>query len=90
MICQMALESKLLKLFIVKEAEFRRQPTKSPDKSELRSNDVKDSTEPSLLGKLQLTISKIASSRFSAGVRAARSLPIRRWASARNSSRICE
>ena len=63
----MVLESKLLKLSIIKGAEFRRQPTKAPDKPELCGNDVNDSTEPSLLGKLQLTISKIASSRFLQG-----------------------
>jgi hypothetical protein len=49
----MVLESKLLKLSIIKGAEFRRQPTKAPDKPELCGNDVNDSTEPSLLGKLQ-------------------------------------
>src|ERR1700741_4267316 len=49
----MALESELIKQSIVKEAEFGRQPTKSPYEFELRGNDVNDQTEPSLLGKLE-------------------------------------
>jgi hypothetical protein len=48
----MALESKLLKSSIIKGAEFRREPAKGPNKSELRGNNVNDPTEPSLLGKL--------------------------------------
>ena len=45
----MALEPKLIKLFIVKGAEFRCQATEGPDKPELRS----DETKPSLLIKLE-------------------------------------
>ena len=49
----MALEPKLIKLPIVKGAEFRRQAPESPDKPELRGDDVDDETKPSLLGKLE-------------------------------------
>ena len=49
----MALEPKLIKLPIVKGAEFRRQATEGPDKPELRGNEVNDETEPHLLGKLE-------------------------------------
>jgi hypothetical protein len=38
----MALEPKLIKLPVIKGAEFRRQATKSPDKPELRGDDVDD------------------------------------------------
>jgi hypothetical protein len=48
----MALESELLKLSIIKGAEFGRQPAQGPNKCELRGNNVNDPTEPSLLGKL--------------------------------------
>ena len=49
----MALEPKLIKLPIVKGAEFRRQATEGSDKPELRGDDVNDDTKPSLLGKLE-------------------------------------
>ena len=49
----MALEPKLIELFIVKGAEFRRQATEGPDKPELRGDDVNDETKPSLLRKLE-------------------------------------
>src|ERR1700692_1816148 len=49
----MALEPKLIKLPMVKRAEFRRQATKGPDQPELRGDDVNDETKTSLLGKLE-------------------------------------
>src|SRR5260370_19377098 len=49
----MALEPKIIKLFIVKGAEFRRRTTEGPDKPELRGDDVNDETKPSLLRKLK-------------------------------------
>src|SRR5260370_20066999 len=49
----MALESKLIKLSILKGAEFRRHATEGPDKPELHSDDVTDETEPSLPRKLE-------------------------------------
>ena len=52
----MALEPKLLKLPIVKRAEFRRQAPESPDKPELRGDDVDDQTKPSLPGKLEAVL----------------------------------
>ena len=42
----MALESKLVKLLIVKAAENRRQATECPDQPELRGDEVNDKTEP--------------------------------------------
>ena len=50
---QMAFEPKLIKLPIVKVAEFRRQATEGSDKPELRGDDVNDDTKPSFLGKLE-------------------------------------
>ena len=50
---QMTFEFQLIKLSIVKGAEFWRQATKGPDKRELRSDDVNDQTKPSLLSKLE-------------------------------------
>ena len=49
----MALKPKLIKLPVVKGAEFRRQPAEGPDKPELRSNEVNHEAEPSLLRKLE-------------------------------------
>ena len=49
----MALEPKLLKLPIVKAAEFRRQTTERPDKPELCGAGVNDPTESSLPRKLE-------------------------------------
>src|SRR6266478_5299762 len=50
----MALEPKLLKLPIVKGAEFRRQTTECSNKPELRGDDVNDETKPpGLLRKLE-------------------------------------
>src|SRR6266478_7627945 len=49
----MALEPKLIKLSILKGAEFRRHATEGPDKPELRSDDVNDETKPSLPRKLE-------------------------------------
>src|SRR6516165_311271 len=49
----MTFEFQLIKLSIVKGAEFWRQATKGPDKPELRSDDVNDQTKPSLLSKLE-------------------------------------
>src|SRR5271163_883549 len=51
--CQMALESKLIESLIVEGAKFRGQPTKGPNKSELRCDVVNDETEPDLLRKLE-------------------------------------
>src|SRR5208282_1306415 len=50
---KMALESKLIKLPIVKGAEVRVQPAKRPNQRELRGDDVNDETEPRLLGKCE-------------------------------------
>src|SRR5690348_2979382 len=52
---QMALEHKLLKLPIVKAAEFRRRTTEGPDEPEPRGNVVNHETKPGpgLLGKLE-------------------------------------
>jgi hypothetical protein len=44
---------KLIKLPIVKTAEFRRQATEGLDKPELRGDDINNETKPSLLGKLE-------------------------------------
>jgi len=49
--CQTALESKLIESLIIERAEFRGQPTKGSDKSELHREVVNDETEPNLLGK---------------------------------------
>jgi hypothetical protein len=49
----MALEPKLIKLPMVKRAEFGRQATEGPDKPELPDDDVNDEAKTSLLGKLQ-------------------------------------
>src|SRR5215475_14070153 len=49
----MALESKLLKLPVVKGAEFRRRTTECSDKPELRRDDVNSEAKPRLLRKLE-------------------------------------
>jgi len=49
----MPLEPNLIKLPVVKGAEFRRQATEGPDKPKLCGDEVNDVTEPGLLGKLE-------------------------------------
>src|SRR5260370_38225801 len=49
----MAIEPKLIKLSILKGAEFRRHATEDPDKPELRSDDVNGEAKPSLPRKLE-------------------------------------
>ena len=50
---QMTLEPKLIKLRIIKGAEFRRQAAECPDEPELRGDEVNDETEPRLPRKLE-------------------------------------
>src|SRR6266404_1662629 len=49
----MALEPKLIKLPIVKGAEFRRRTTEGSDETELRGDDVNDETKSSLVRKFE-------------------------------------
>src|ERR1700738_4595322 len=53
----MALEPNLIKLPIVKRAEFRRQATEGPDKPKLCGDEINDVTEPGLLGQLEAILS---------------------------------
>src|ERR1700683_3868828 len=49
----MKLEPKLIKLLMVKSAEFGSQATEGPDQPELSGDDVNDEAKTSLLGKLE-------------------------------------
>ncbi len=53
---QMPFELKLVKLLIVKGAEFRGQPTESPDNSDLWKEEVNNEAEPYPLGKRETLV----------------------------------